>query len=67
MWTKDKTTVERVSTWVVVVVVVVRELFSIVTSAICVLIRGHRPDVTRIVYRNDQVFVYCCILITVDL
>ena len=26
------------------------ELFSLVTSAICVWIRGHRSEVTRIVY-----------------
>ena len=50
-------TVERVSTWVVAVVV--RELFSCVTSAICVRIRGHRSEVTRIVYHIAQVFVYC--------
>ena len=35
-----KTIVVRVSTRVIVVVVVVRELFSLVTSAICVRIRG---------------------------
>ena len=43
-----------------VVVVVVRELFSLVTSAICVRIRGHWSEVTKLV------FVYCCILTTVD-
>ena len=43
-------TVERVSTQVVVIVVVVRDLFSLVTSAICVRIRGHCSEVTRIVY-----------------
>ena len=57
--------VERVSTWVVVVVI--RELFSLVTSVICVRIRGHRSEVKRIVYHIAQVFVYCCILTTVDL
>ena len=44
----------RVSTRVVVVVV--RELFSLLTSAICVQIRGHRSDVTKIVYHMAQVF-----------
>ena len=34
--------IARVSGRVVVVVVVVRELFSLVTSAICVRIRGQR-------------------------
>ena len=47
---------ERVSTWVVMVVVEVRELFSLVTSAICVRIGGHRPEVTKIVYHMAQVF-----------
>ena len=56
----------RVSTRVVVVVVVVRELFSLVTSAICVRIRGHGSEVMRIVYHMAPVFVYCCILTTVD-
>ena len=56
--------VERVSTRVVVVVV--GEIFSLVTSAICVWIRGHRSEVTRIVYHMAQVFVYCCFLTTVD-
>ena len=58
--------VERVSTRVVVVMVVVSELFSHVTSAICVRIKGHRSEVTRIVYHMAQVFVYCCALTTVD-
>ena len=44
-----------VSIWVVVVVVV-RELFSPGTSAICVRIRGHRSEVTRIVYHMGQVY-----------
>ena len=57
--------VERVSTRVVVVAV--RERFSLVTSAIWVWIRGHRSEVTRLVYHMAQVFVYCCILTTVDL
>ena len=57
---------ERVSTRVVVVVVAVRELLSLVTSAICVRIRGHRSEVTRIVYHMAQVFVYCCVLTTLD-
>ena len=34
----------------------VRELFSLVTSAICVLIRGHWSEVTKIVYHMVQVF-----------
>ena len=48
--------------------VVVRELFSLVTSAICVRIRGHRSDVTRIVYTDglSQVFVCCCVLTTLS-
>ena len=45
---------ETVCTWVVVVVV--RELFSLVTSAICVRIRGHRSEVTKIDYHMAQVF-----------
>ena len=46
---ENMSTVERpVSTRVVVVVVVVRELFSLVTSAICVRIRGHMSEVTRL-------------------
>ena len=36
--------------------VVVRELFSLVTSAICVRIRGQRSEVTKIVYHMTQVF-----------
>ena len=46
----------RVSGRVVVVVVVVRELFSLVTSTICVRIRGQRSEVTKIVYHMTQVF-----------
>ena len=46
----------RVSTLVVVVVVVVRELFSLVTSVICVRIRGRRSEVTKIVYHMTQDF-----------
>ena len=46
--------------------VVVRELFSLVTSAICVRNRGHRSEVTRIVYHMAQIFIYCCVLTTVD-
>ena len=37
-------------------VVVVRELFFLVTSAICVRIRGHRSEATKIVYHVAQVF-----------
>ena len=47
---------ERVTTQVVVVVVVLRELFSLVTSAICVRIRGHRSEVTKMVYHMTQAF-----------
>ena len=36
--------------------VVVGELFFLVTSTICVRIRGHRSEVTRIVYHMAQVF-----------
>ena len=48
--------IERVCTRVVVVVVVVRELFSPLTSAICAWIRGHRSEVTKIVYHMAQFF-----------
>ena len=61
---REQRTVERVSTRMVVVVVVVRELFSLVTSAMCVRIRGHRSGVTRTVYHVAHFFVYCCILTT---
>ena len=47
---------QRVSTRVVVVVVVFRELFYLVTSAFYVRIRGHRSEVTKIVYHMTQVF-----------
>ena len=57
-------TLERVSTRVTVVVV--RELFSLLTSAICVRVRGHRSEVMKIVYHMVHLFVYCCILSTVD-
>ena len=33
----------------------VRELFSLVTSAIFVRIRGHRSEITKIVYHMAQV------------
>ena len=36
--------------------VVVRELFSFVTSAICMWIRGHKSEVMKIVYHMAQVF-----------
>ena len=36
--------------------VVIRELFSLVTSAIFVRIRGHRSEVTRIVYEDCSSF-----------
>ena len=57
------TLVERVS--IRVVVVVVRELLSLVT-AICVRIRGHMSEVMGIVYHMAHFFVYNCILTTVD-
>ena len=62
-----KLTTERASTRVVVVVV--RERFSLVMSAIYVQITGHahRSEVTRTVYHMAQVFVCCCVLTTVDL
>ena len=56
--------VKRVRTWVVVVMVVVRELFSLLTSVICVLIRGH--SVTRVAYHMAQHLVYCAVLTTGD-
>ena len=65
----------KVNTRVVVVMVVVRELFYFVTLAICVQIRDHRSEVMRIVEPLvkplveplvAQVFVYCCVLTTVD-
>ena len=56
---------QKVSTRVVVVVV--RELSSLVTSVICVQIRGHSSEVMKTVYHMAQVFVYCCFLTTGDL
>ena len=49
------TTFKRVRTRVVVVVVVVRELFFLVTSVICVRIRGRGSEVTITPYhiRSD--------------
>ena len=47
-----------------VVVVVVRELFSLVTSAICVRIRGQR--LRRLFTTWLKFFVYCCVLTTVN-
>ena len=49
--------------------VVVRELFSPEMSAICVRIRAHRSEVMtmRTVYHMAQIFIYCCILTTVNL
>ena len=60
-----KTIVVRVSTRVIVVVV--RELFSFMTSAICVQIRGHRSEVMKRFTAWLTFFVYCCILTTVGL
>ena len=56
--TDSAETVERVNTRVVVVVV--RELFSLMTSAIYVWIKGHRSEVTKTVYHMAQVF---CLLL----
>ena len=44
-----------------VVVVVVRELFSLVTSATYVLIRGDWSEVTKLVTTWLKFFVYCCV------
>ena len=63
---RDQTTVEWVRKRVVVVMEGVRELFSLAMSAICVRIRCHRSEVTRIVYHMAHFFVYCCILTTMD-
>ena len=53
---------EAVSGRVVAVVVVVRELFSLVTSAICVRrVRGYEDCLP-----HDKFFVYCCVLTTVN-
>ena len=51
---------EWVSTRMVVVVAVVRELLSLVTSVIRVRIRGHRSEVTKIVYHMALSF---CLLL----
>ena len=60
------TLVERVSTRVVEVVVVVRELFSLVTSANCVRIRGDRSEVTKLFTTWLKFFVrFCCVLTVV--
>ena len=71
MHTNDRTvfahtTRARISKRVRTRVVVVRELFSLVTSAICLRIRGYGSEVTRIVYHIAQIFVYCCVLTTMD-
>ena len=60
---------ERDSTLVVVVVVVVvvQELFSLMMSAICVQIRGHRSEVMKIFTAWLKVLIYRCVLTTVDL
>ena len=51
------------NTWVVVVVV--RELFCLMTSVICVQIRGDRSEVTKLFTTWLKFFVYCCVLNTV--
>ena len=56
----------RVSTRAVVVVVVVRELFSLVTSSICVRIRGRGQRLRRLFTWWLKFFVYCCVLTTVN-
>ena len=53
----------EVSTWVVVVVV--RELFSLMTSVICARIRGDRSEVLKLFTTWLKFFVYCCVLTTV--
>ena len=58
--TDRKGRLQRVSTWVVVVAVVVRELFSLEASAICVQIRGDRSEVTKLFTTMAQVF---CLLL----
>ena len=57
-------TIVRVSTRVVVVVV--RELFSLVMSAICVRIRGRGQRLRRLFTTWLKLFVYCCVLTTVN-
>ena len=57
---------DRVSTRVVVVVVVVRELFSLVTSVICGRIRGRGQRLRRLFTTWLKIFVYCCVLTTVN-
>ena len=47
----------RVSTWVVVV----QELFSLVTSVICMRIRGDRSEVMKLFTTWLKFFVYCCV------
>ena len=46
-------------------VVVVGELFSLMTSAICVRIRGDRSEVTKLLTAWLKFFIYCCVLTTV--
>ena len=46
----------------VVVVVAVRELFSLVTSAICVRIKGRGQRLRRLFTTWLKFFVYCCVL-----
>ena len=50
----------------VVVVVVVRELFSLVTSSICVRVRDNRSEVTKLLTTWLKFFVYYCIFTTVE-
>ena len=51
----------------IVLMVVVRELFSPAMSVISLRIRAHRSEVMRTVYHMVQVSIYCCVLTTVDL
>ena len=60
-------TLKRVRTQVVVVVVVVRELLFLVTSVICVRIRGRGSEVTTPSYHVRSRFtVYSGVLTGVD-
>ena len=54
---KHAETVKRVRTRVVVVVVVVRELLFLVTSVICMRIRGRGPRLPQLLTTFVQIFV----------
>ena len=49
-----------------VAVVVRGKKIGLVTSVICVLIRGHRSEVMNFFYHMAEMFIYCCALTTVD-